>query len=157
LFNEDYYIVATGEKFLKSLSIRETCPPEREKDGTMTYVAELAKLWILEGNTSTTALDLGVTHFQEQVAEIICGIPKGYVSTYGDVARSIGCKSPRAVGKALNRNPVPLFIPCHRVVMKDGRMGGFESGSDLKEHILRKEGVLIEGGKVASTCILRMP
>ena len=72
-------------------------------------------------------------------------IPFGQIVTYGDIARWM--KKPgasRAVGGALHNNPVPVFIPCHRVVAKDGSLTGFSAGLDLKKQLLRREGHRIE-------------
>ncbi len=67
-------------------------------------------------------------------------IPYGQRRTYRWVAEAVGCPSgARAVGQALHRNPLPLIIPCHRVVGSDGRLVGFSSGLQLKEALLRFE------------------
>ena len=89
------------------------------------------------------------THFQNQVYRSCGKIPKGKVSTYGEIARMIGkSKSARAVGNALNKNPYSPKIPCHRVVRSDGAVGGFAFGDKKKVDLLKKEGVKIEKGKV---------
>lgn len=81
--------------------------------------------------------------------ELVSKIPKGKVTTYREVARSLGCpKAYRAVGNALARNPRPLKIPCHRVVRSDGRLGGYRLGSRRKARLLVDEGVEIKDGKV---------
>ncbi len=68
-------------------------------------------------------------------------MPYGQVITYGDLARQIGNPgAARAVGGALNRNPLPLVVPCHRVVSKGG-IGGFALGGDIKRTLLQLEGV----------------
>jgi methylated-DNA-[protein]-cysteine S-methyltransferase len=74
-------------------------------------------------------------------------IPMGSVWTYGQVARTIGQpKASRAVGQALGRNPIPIVIPCHRVVAADGGLGGYSGGGGLesKRLLLRLEGALQE-------------
>jgi methylated-DNA-[protein]-cysteine S-methyltransferase len=87
--------------------------------------------------------------FQARVLELVSKIPKGKVTTYREVARSLGCpKAYRAVGNALARNPRPLKIPCHRVVRSDGRLGGYRLGSRRKARLLVDEGVEIKDGKV---------
>jgi O-6-methylguanine DNA methyltransferase len=83
------------------------------------------------------------TNFQCAVWRALAKIPFGKTKTYGDVAQQIGkAEAVRAVGGACGANPVPFFIPCHRVVAKNG-WGGFSLGLDLKKAILRKEGSLI--------------
>ena len=69
------------------------------------------------------ALRPGGTEHQNKVWRAMCAIPRGKVQTYGDLAAQIG-SSPRAVGQACGNNPIPIVIPCHRVVGKSG-MGGF--------------------------------
>jgi len=75
-------------------------------------------------------------------------IPRGKVSTYGQVAQKIGCpRAFRAVGNALNKND-NIDVPCHRVVRSDGLIGGYRDGSAKKLRLLKKEGVLIKKTKV---------
>jgi methylated-DNA-[protein]-cysteine S-methyltransferase len=73
------------------------------------------------------ALDLGAcTPFQRQVLRTVQAIPRGQTWSYADVARAIGRPAAaRAVGQVMARNPVPLFVPCHRVVASGGGLGGF--------------------------------
>jgi len=84
--------------------------------------------------------------FQDRVYGVARMIPYGAVKTYGEIAEAIGTPGAcRAVGSALGRNPLPLFIPCHRVIRGDGGLGGF-SGPDgivMKARLLRLEGVII--------------
>ena len=81
-----------------------------------------------------------LTEFQKKVYEAVKQIPEGEVRTYGWVAEQIGNpKASRAVGNALNRNPYPIMIPCHRVVAKNG-LGGFSKGMKKKKKLLRREG-----------------
>lgn len=85
--------------------------------------------------------------FQQQVLKITSRIPYGQVYTYGEIAQKIGKpKSSQAVGQALGANPIPLLIPCHRVVASGGKLGGFsgragEDGINLKRRLLQLEGV----------------
>ncbi len=76
-------------------------------------------------------------------------IPKGRVSTYKEVAELTGRPMAfRAVGNALNGNPDPKTVPCHRVVKSDGSVGGYKYGTNKKISLLKKEGVRIKGKKV---------
>jgi methylated-DNA-[protein]-cysteine S-methyltransferase len=89
-------------------------------------------------------LQPGGTLHQNKVWQAMCAIPRGQVRTYGDLAAQIG-SGPRAVGRACGNNPIPIFIPCHRVVGKSG-MGGFMHHSsgyalDIKRWLLAHEGV----------------
>jgi O-6-methylguanine DNA methyltransferase len=78
------------------------------------------------------------TAFQLTVWQAVRRIPSGQTQTYGQLAKSIGCGSARAVGVALGANPLAGLIPCHRVVAADG-LGGFAWGVDLKRAWLRAE------------------
>jgi methylated-DNA-[protein]-cysteine S-methyltransferase len=87
--------------------------------------------------------------FTEKVFAACSRIPRGRVSTYSGIARAIGRPgAARAVGNALNRNRSPS-VPCHRVVRSDGSVGGFAQGTPAKARMLEKEGLRIEGGKIA--------
>jgi methylated-DNA-[protein]-cysteine S-methyltransferase len=91
-------------------------------------------------------LDLDqLTPFQASVLQTARRIPPGSVWTYGRVARTLGKpQASRAVGQALGRNPVPIVIPCHRVIASDGSLGGYSGGGGLesKRFLLQLEGAL---------------
>lgn len=86
-----------------------------------------------------------VTPFQGRVLRVLSEIPYGKTRTYGEIAGWLG-SAPRAVGGACGANPIPIFIPCHRVIAADGRLGGFSGGvgSDTKERLLALEGVRLD-------------
>ena len=65
--------------------------------------------------------------FQKRVWAALCAIPPGETRSYADMARAVG-SAPRAVGGANGANPIPLFIPCHRVIAADGSLGGYSGG-----------------------------
>lgn len=90
-----------------------------------------------------------ITTFQNKVYEATKQIPKGRVATYAEIARAIDNPAAvRAVGTALNKNPFAPEVPCHRVVKTGGLIGGFATGEKKKVAILKKEGVLIDAGKI---------
>jgi methylated-DNA-[protein]-cysteine S-methyltransferase len=86
-------------------------------------------------------LDLSrATAFQREVWEITRLIPYGETRSYTRVAEQIGKpRAARAVGQALARNPLPIIIPCHRVVASDGRLGGYSMGLEIKKYLLHLE------------------
>ncbi len=89
------------------------------------------------------------TAFQQKVYAACSRIPEGKVSTYGSLAKSVGCGSAQAVGQALRVNPFAPQVPCHRVVKSDRSLGGFfgqSSGPEVKRKIrlLEKEGVKLD-------------
>lgn len=83
-----------------------------------------------------------LSDFEKAVYMAAYSIPLGQVRSYGWVARRIGRpKAARAVGNALNKNPYPVIIPCHRVVRSDGSIGGFAKGVRAKMRLLSGEGL----------------
>jgi methylated-DNA-[protein]-cysteine S-methyltransferase len=80
------------------------------------------------------------THFMQRVWQILSTIPYGTTLTYGDIAVAVGNpRAARAVGMASNRNPVPIFIPCHRVIGSNGELTGYRGGLGLKKVLLELE------------------
>ena len=80
------------------------------------------------------------TDFDRSVWDQLARIPYGETRTYGQVARAIGKpKAARAVGTANGRNPIPIVVPCHRVVAGGGKLGGFGGGLSLKRKLLQLE------------------
>lgn len=90
------------------------------------------------------------TKFQEKVYAKLRNVPKGRVTTYGELAKAIKSKGYRAVGGAMNKNPYAPQVPCHRVVCSNGGIGGFASGVKKKIAILKKEGVLVKKNKIVN-------
>lgn len=79
------------------------------------------------------------TDFQRRVWQRLFTIFYGQTKTYGEIAKMVGCKSARAVGQAIGRNPIALIIPCHRVVGANGTLGGYAYGVDRKKQLLELE------------------
>lgn len=94
----------------------------------------------------TLPLHLVGTPFQQTVWSLLLRIPYGETTTYGVLAKRIardrgtGCVSAQAVGGAIGLNPIPIFVPCHRVVGAGGRLSGYSGGSDRKRKLLVLEG-----------------
>jgi methylated-DNA-[protein]-cysteine S-methyltransferase len=99
---------------------------------------------------AAVAVDLtNVEPFRLKVYQAARAIPWGHTVSYGELAQRIGfAGGARAVGQALSRNPVPIIIPCHRVLAKGHRVGGFSAhgGIFTKERLLALEGVRVEAG-----------
>jgi len=117
-------------------------------------VAREALTWALSGPEvrgdppPLPAFDLeGHTPFRLAVWDALLRIPRGEVRTYGDVTRGLGRGSPRAVGQAVGANPIPVLVPCHRVVAGDGRLGGFSGGLERKVILLELEGLHPTGAR----------
>lgn len=98
----------------------------------------------------TIPVDLsGMTPFRSRVLTLIRSIPCGEVRSYGEVARMAGLKgaAARAIGGAMASNPIPVIIPCHRVVAADGRLTGYTApgGLSMKKILLKIEGIEFKG------------
>jgi len=82
----------------------------------------------------------GCTDFMKSVYHALLKIPYGETATYKDIAERVGCpKGFRAVGLANNKNPLPIIVPCHRVIGSDGKLVGFAGGIDMKIKLLNLE------------------
>ena len=100
---------------------------------------------VLAGRAAKTLPPLdwsGKTEFQKSVWRALRKIRPGQTKSYGEIARAIGNpKAVRAVGGACGANPIPVLVPCHRVLAANGKIGGFSGGLDWKRELLKREGV----------------
>jgi len=91
----------------------------------------------------------GATDFERRVYGELSGVGFGGLITYGELGRRSGFPgAARAVGRAMGRNPAPIFIPCHRVVRSDWRLGGFGAGIEWKVRLLTHEGWTVTGDRI---------
>ena len=89
-------------------------------------------------------LDLRVAPFHEEVLAALGRVPYGITTTYGALAREVGHPTAaRAVGTVMNRNPIPIVLPCHRVVGASGALTGYGGGLDRKRRLLELEGIAL--------------
>lgn len=118
-------------------------PLARLQDGRgPSQAAEQVRDWFLGLRKDfDLAVDLrNLPDFQQRVLEALLGVPAGEVCTYGDLAARVGRPGgARAVGNALGRNPIPIVVPCHRVIAAGGKIGGFTGGLHRKCLLLRVE------------------
>jgi len=101
----------------------------------------------LKGNLNhfDIPLHLQGTPFQKRVWSELTKIPFGETRSYQDIAKAVGSPSAsRAVGSACGKNPIPIVVPCHRVISKSGGLGGYSGGLDLKKALLEIEGSTIK-------------
>ena len=99
-------------------------------------------------------LELTGTEFQKIVWKMLTKIPYGETWSYGELARHIGRpKASRAVGAANGLNPIPVIIPCHRVIGSDGKLTGFGGGIKTKEYLLNLENNVIAGIVDTAFCV----
>lgn len=132
--------VREGEDPLEDLDPRAHLIQSRE--ALAPYRQELKDYFDGRRRRFDLVLDLtGTTAFQRSVLMAIRSIPAGAVQTYRQVAQSIRKpQAARAVGQALGSNPLPIVLPCHRVIASDGTLGGYAGGLDIKRKLLKLEG-----------------
>ena len=102
---------------------------------------QLTAFFVGKLKTFSVELDWRGTAFQESVWQALTHIPYGGTMTYSDIARTIGRpRSARPVGGAIGKNPLPIIVPCHRVIGSDQTLTGFTGGLDIKISLLQLEG-----------------
>lgn len=127
-----------GAKFLKDSKQKESPTPAIQQ-----CIEELDEYFYKGRKFFSVELDLRGTDFQKKIWNALLNIPFGKTVSYSDLAMATGdLKSVRAVGLANGQNPIPIIIPCHRVIGKDGNLVGYGGGLDKKEWLLRHEGVM---------------
>ena len=88
-------------------------------------------------------------NLEHKVYKKLLDVPKGQITTYGDLAKAVGLKNgQRIIGKIMNKNPYPVLVPCHRVVMSTGKIGGYSYGENVKTKMLSDEGIEIINGSI---------
>jgi methylated-DNA-[protein]-cysteine S-methyltransferase len=103
-------------------------------------VSQLESYFVGELREFKLKLDVNGTDFQQNVWSALASIPYGQTWTYGQLAKHIGKpRASRAVGAANGANPLPIIIPCHRVVAAGGKLGGFGGGLEMKNSLLTLE------------------
>ncbi len=122
-------------------------PPEKWPPLLARAVGELQEYFRRERTTFDLPLDLdGTTEFQRSVYKKLLKVKHGRLTSYGELADAIGSPdAARAVGQAVGANPIPIVIPCHRVVSSDQRLGGFSGGLPTKVALLAVENVAVDG------------
>lgn len=136
---EDGYIVKVDFGELQGVDyLPENTPLMKQAE------KELQEFQLGQRTQFTLPLNPLGTPFQKKVWAQLLEIPKGETRSYQEVGKAIGNeKASRAVGMANNRNPIPVFIPCHRVIGKNGALVGYGGGLSIKETLLRLEGSLL--------------
>jgi methylated-DNA-[protein]-cysteine S-methyltransferase len=88
-------------------------------------------------------------NIEKKVYKKLLEVPKGKVTTYGDLAKAVGLTNgQRLVGRIMHNNPFPVIVPCHRVVKSDGTIGGYSYGKQVKTNMLTQEGIEIKNGRI---------
>jgi methylated-DNA-[protein]-cysteine S-methyltransferase len=134
----------TQEQFLHHLRTRGYRPVQNQQ-AIATVATQLQEYFRGERNHFEVPLDVsGVSPFTQEVLKATAEVPFGHLTSYRGIAERIGQPSAtRAVGNALGRNPIPVIIPCHRIVRSDSSLGGYTGGVQIKERLLTLEGVML--------------
>lgn len=125
-----------------SLDFSESAPEDSTLDPLKTRQAKRQIQEFCDGERTAFELPLAPegTEFQKLVWAEVAKIPYGQTRTYGQIASAVGNKdAARAVGAASGANPIPLIVPCHRVIAADGGLGGFAYGTGVKSRLLAFE------------------
>lgn len=124
-----------------------TDPPDSWTEILAEAVRQLEEYFERRRTEFDLPLDLeGATAFQRSVYHHLVQVKHGRLTTYGELADAVGKpESARAVGQAVGANPIPVIIPCHRVIASDGRIGGFSGGLPTKVALLAVEKVTVDG------------
>ena len=92
---------------------------------------------------------------EEKVYKKLLEVPKGKVTTYAELAKAVGLENgQRAIGRIMNKNPYPVIVPCHRVILSNKKVGGYAWGEIVKVSMLSKEGVKIKNGKILDSSVI---
>lgn len=139
---EGFVSVVVEEGVVQRVTLEERNPSKNQFSGVP--AAEALDKYLRGANVDLSVFPVDLTRctaFEEATLQCARRIPRGSVATYSELAAKVGSpRAARAVGNALRRNPVPLFVPCHRVVGVSGP-GGFGWGLHVKRQLLELEGV----------------
>ncbi len=132
------------ERFIAQVKKLTGVEPIFDKEKTAVVTQQLHQYLAKERDTFTLPIDWSVmSQFQENAMRLVYAIPYGQVRTYKDIANQLNKpKAVRAVGRANATNPIPIVVPCHRVLGSDGKLHGFSApnGIETKAWLLRLEG-----------------
>ena len=113
-------------------------------EGLADTISQLGEYFQSKRKAFSVPLDLGTTPFFAQVLKQVQKIPYGATKSYGEIAHELNHpNSARAVGMANARNPIPIIIPCHRVIAGNGALQGYAGGLEMKSFLLRHEGLTL--------------
>ncbi|MCW9706711.1 methylated-DNA--[protein]-cysteine S-methyltransferase [Fodinibius salsisoli] len=136
-----------SDEVLKGIKFLETKPdyyPQETNTIIQQTETELSEYFSGERKTFSIPLGPEGTDFQQTVWKELCHIPYGQTINYGQLAQKLGdIKKVRAVGRANGQNPIPIIIPCHRVIGSDNNLVGYAGGISRKQFLLKHEGALL--------------
>jgi len=140
-------LLAATERGLRCVYFGGQLPRSRKSEVWMEspqmlrpYEEQLRAYFLGELREFTCTLDLEGTQFQKKCWNALLRIPYGKTRSYAEIAREVGSpRAFRAVGQANHNNPIPIIVPCHRVITSSGTLGGYGGGLEMKETLLRLE------------------
>lgn len=129
-----YNLHRWAKKWLNHEQVKE------DQDGLKDVCVQLDEYFNGKRQTFDITMDLYGTPFQKMVWTALSNIPYGQTRSYKEVAKEIGTpKAVRAIGGANNKNPLPIIVPCHRVIGTNGALVGYGGGLNIKEYLLKLE------------------
>lgn len=142
-------LLLPSSKECTSRWIRNNYPGAKySKDQAQALMRQLQKYF--QGNQASFDVNFDLSEcspFQKLIYRELIKVPFGNTRSYKELAEAVGLRGgARAVGTALKNNPIPIIIPCHRIIKSDGSLGGFNSGVEWKKRLLRLEGIKIGRG-----------
>jgi methylated-DNA-[protein]-cysteine S-methyltransferase len=138
-----HYLPSDKELAALITRLRSFFDPVEDRQAVQTVGAEVKEYLAGEGASLRQKVDLSLvaTAFQKRVLHKLQEVPRGAVVSYQALGALAGApKGARAIGNAMHNNPVPIYVPCHRVIAADGRLGGYGGGRARKLQLLRSEG-----------------
>ena len=140
-YNNSFIVILASETMIHEISFdHNKFNRERPNILTKECCKQLREFFKGERNIFDLPLELNGTEFQKSVWGELAKIPYGETRSYEDIAISVGNKNKvRAIGMANHRNKFPIIIPCHRVINKNGNLGGYAGGVDTKVELLKLE------------------
>lgn len=134
------FVTDTDQAAIKDMQRRVKANEFVQNSNALAEIKNTVDRFIAGENIALPRMDLDGTDFQQNVWKALLGIPRGKTVSYKDIAHQVGApRGARAIGGAVGANPVSLFIPCHRVLTSDGKIGGYAWGIERKKEILKLE------------------
>jgi O-6-methylguanine DNA methyltransferase len=154
----NHYLEDTSPVAAVLTKLRLAFDPVEDRRAVGEVGAEVSRYLAGEAKTLRRDVDLTLAGnaFQKKVLDGLRTIPRGALISYQALGAAVGSAgSARAVGNALHNNPVPIYVPCHRVILSDGRIGGYGGGTARKLRLLRSEGFSVDAdtASIAGTAV----
>jgi len=144
LASEDKLLEIKFSSSTENAELSENVEENNELPIFLNTEAQLDEYFRGKRDSFSIPIVLNGTEFQQKVWKQLQSIPYGETISYQQLAKHVGdSKKARAVGNANGKNPIPIIVPCHRVIAKDGSLGGFGGGLPIKRYLLELEGIVL--------------